>query len=835
MRFEPYELFPSRGACPSMAAAPIKYRRARHELRSSVIREPKVRKAPYAGLRPIVYRLLMVLGVGLFCLTACSEPQLTIQEIRALHAAGQYQQSIEPLRRLVKEAPTDSERLYLYGHALWSIGRVGLAFWPLKVAMEDPTYLLPAGRLFVQAMILNEAWGEAEAACDLMLDGLGENATVLTLRAYARQGSRKNYVGTIEDADRVLELEPDNTEVLIPRTVALLALKRVDEAGEALRELDELYRDESLGLEGSPKFCTAGAVFAMEKGEADLARERFEHCLKKFPTSSILLAKAIEFFDSRKEFDRSLEIFERALEVEPDSQGLRDDMAIRLDAMDRREDALAVLEEATSRESMIAQIRGWTSLAGFYSSIGKADEAVLAYEEALGLLSSPSPDLDFRYADTLIQAKRYEDALAFADRMNVAPHQSLVRGRSYLEMGDPLRALEYFSEGNRLWPNNVAARYYTAIAAERAGQVDRAIEEYRYAMRIEPGTTDAALRLAHYYIALNEDSSSISVLTMGLTGDPNSMEMQLLGVRVMAKLGIWNQAPKSLVAWVGSPPILAAGSVAIAEGIRDRDGLEKAVAYIEKVKRLDLTNTRDAVALARLIEWLPQVGRAEEALGLARKSLEADPDEPIFQALYADALAATRTDPALVTAAYEKALESNESQPNALRGLADVLASRAEGRARAIDLYRKSIELDSSDASAPKALAESLLALNRPDEAVAALEKFSHEQPWDANGALSLAESLLDLGGEKNLVRARYAADRARRLGNGTGRFDRRLEMIEARLEAAIAEPTEVGTLGDGFEDQPPFDRKRARRRISSGISAASIHSLAAASSWMSQ
>lgn len=839
MKFEPCRPSPftdcSKDSCQTPDVALVEHPGVHRGVESIVIREPRQRKMPGVHWRQVSQRLVTFLGIGFFCLTACTEPTITLEEIRVLHAAGRYQESIEPLRRLVKEAPSDPERLYLYGKALWSIGRVGLALWPLKGAMEDPDHLLPAGRLFVRSMMLNEAWDDAEAACDEMLDRFGENAAVLTLRAYARQGSRKNYEGAIEDADRVLELEPDNTEVLIPRTVALLALKRVDEAGEALRELDELYRDESLDIQGSPKFCTAGAVFAMEKGETDLARERFEHCLREFPTSAILLAKAIGFFDSQREFDRSLEIFERALEVEPDSQGLRDDMAIRLDTMNRREDAVAVLVAATSHESMISRINAWASLAGFYSSIGEADEAVRAYEEALGLLSTPSPDLDFRYANALIQAKRYDDALALADRMSVAPHQSLIRGRCFLEMGDPVRSLEYLSAGNRLWPNNAPARYYTAIAAERAGKVDRAIEEYRYAMRIEPGATDAALRLAHYYVALGEDMSSISVLTMGLSDNSDSIPIRLLGVRIMAKLGIWHQAPRPLVQWLASAPNLAVGSVAIAQGIRDRDGPEKAIVYIENVERLDLTNARDAVALASLIDWLAEVGRAEEALRLALKSQEINPDEPIFAVLYADALAGTKAEPSRVRAAYEKALEMDRDQPRGLRGLARLLTTEGSDPVRAVDLYRKSIELDPFDSSAPKALAVSLMAMDRPDEAVTILERFSHEQPWDAGGALSLAELLLDLGGKQNLVRAKRLADRARGLGNATGDTGPRLEIIKTRLETAADEPTEAGTIGGGPEDQPVSDRNRALRKISSGISASSIHSWAAASSWVSQ
>ena len=77
------------------------------------------------------------------------------------------------------------------------------------------------------------------------------------LRAPTRASSRRDYEGALADADRVLELDPEDDEALMPRTVALLALERVDEAHAAIDDLEALYRDESLGLHGSAALCVA--------------------------------------------------------------------------------------------------------------------------------------------------------------------------------------------------------------------------------------------------------------------------------------------------------------------------------------------------------------------------------------------------------------------------------------------------------------------------------------------------------------------------------------------------------------------------------------------------
>jgi tetratricopeptide (TPR) repeat protein len=652
--------------------------------------------------------------------------------------------------------------------------------------MVDPDYKLPAGILFVNSLMRNQAWRDAERICNELLAELDEdNVDLLTLRAAARQGSRANYEGAIEDADRVLELDPDNTEVLIPRTVSLLALERVEEAGEALRQLDALYRDESLGLGGSAKFCTAGAVFAMEKGEEVLAEERFDRCLEEFPADSLLLSNALDFFDRRRDSDRSLEILTRALEAEPGSQAFRDNLATRLHIAEREDDALAVLLEATEHSAIPARIRAWVSVGIFYSSIDAMDESIAAYEQALALLSARSPDLDLRYADALVRAKRFEEALALAEGMGVAAQRSMIRGRVLLEMGETARALESFSEGNRLWPNNAVARYYTAVAAERLGLIDRAVEEYRYSIRIEADSTDAVIRLAHTYVALGEPSNALNILSLTSFAHPEAAEILALKGQIMTRRGVFSSAPQRLVAIFAQPGFRGRGMAALAQGIFERAGPETAVAYLEAAEDLDLTDPQIVDVVAKLVDWLPQVGRADDAVDLTTHAREAHPSEPDFWALHGQALSNADAVPTrVVRSAFEKALELEEENTIALRGLAKALVPFEDRAEEALELYRRAIALDPGDASAPEALARVLRSMGRTHESVPVLEGLIREQPWNASGILLLLEMRLDAGMSDRAEWAggRELLERARRLRHGSRDPAAWIENLEARL-----------------------------------------------------
>jgi tetratricopeptide (TPR) repeat protein len=199
---------------------------------------------------------------------------------------------------------------------------------------------------------------------------------------------------------------------------------------------------------------------------------------------------------------------------------------------------------------------------------------------------------------------------------------------------------------------------------------------------------------------------------------------------------------------------------------------------------LDLTNPRDAVALARLVDWLPEVGRAPEAVELARKARDARPEVSIFQALYAQALEGAGEDADDARASFEKALELDETNTVALRGLAAFLAARDEDEARVVELYEKAIELDPNDDRDSKKLAAFLQTRGREGEAIEVLANLLERQPWDADASLTMATALLDEDAAANRARAAQRVDLAHRLGKGSKEIELRLDQLTSRLAA---------------------------------------------------
>ena len=81
-----------------------------------------------------------------------------LAEPRALQAAGQFSESVEPLREILATSPDHPEANYLLGVALVSTGQPSLAVWSLEKAAGTPEYALQAGLLLASTFLSIEAY-----------------------------------------------------------------------------------------------------------------------------------------------------------------------------------------------------------------------------------------------------------------------------------------------------------------------------------------------------------------------------------------------------------------------------------------------------------------------------------------------------------------------------------------------------------------------------------------------------------------------------------------------------------------------------------------------------
>ncbi|HXK24838.1 MAG TPA: tetratricopeptide repeat protein, partial [Myxococcota bacterium] len=134
-------------------------------------------------LTSLVTRTFLTLLPLLAALGCARDP---VGEIRSLQDAGRYQESLEPLEKLLQERSGDAEVQYLYGIANVQTGRFSQAVWPLRKASENPEWAVRAGEALAKASL---AAGDEETAIEAathVLEKQSDDREMLKLRAEAQ-------------------------------------------------------------------------------------------------------------------------------------------------------------------------------------------------------------------------------------------------------------------------------------------------------------------------------------------------------------------------------------------------------------------------------------------------------------------------------------------------------------------------------------------------------------------------------------------------------------------------------------------------------------------------
>ena len=622
---------------------------------------------------------------------ACGDPhEARLDEVRSLHEAGRFAETIEPLRELLEAAPGDPELNHLYGLALLATDQPGLAIWPLRKAAQAPGRAVEDGLLLTRALLrggknAEEAIEAASRVVELAPDRV--DAMRLLIEAHLA-GMRNEEV--LLDVERLLALAPGDVGALITRLMALLNLNRVDEAEQALAAVRAAVEDLGEDNEWLPRVCGATATFTLEKGDPDAAELLWNDCLERFPAEEIVVSGGVEFFDGRRNRQRVIEVLRRAHELAPAHLPFTEALATWLGASGQAEGAEQLLLDATKNERSAHQ--AWIALANFHEQRDEVAKARDALGQGLSRMAEPPTTLIASYVDLLIRAGDHDKAeqiIAAFEGESVIVY--LLRGRLLLARGKPAEALASLEEGLRLWPGNSVARRLAAQAAEQLGDYDRALLEYAEAVRADHGYRGAVLDLLRLLEALGRSAEAGPFLNRYHAARPQDPEALVWIIRIAGRAGqpeAANRAIRTLSEFPGQRGVLVAEIAAIQA---DRMGYASGIEVI-RGSNLDLTRPDNAPALRALIEYLIGTGEVGEALSAADAAIAAYPELALFHELRAEALRAAG-EPALAREALERALELEPERAPALGGLA-ALAAQDGDRETAIALYDRAGRAD---------------------------------------------------------------------------------------------------------------------------------------------
>ncbi len=755
--------------------------------------------------RWIIAALAALAAVIAVALAGSRNPALQLDDIRNYQGTGRFAATIKPLRKLLKEAPEDSELNHLYGLALLQTGQSSLAIWSLREAAQDPDRAIDDGILLVRAILDGGSAEEAALAASRVLEIAPENVDVLNLLIAARLKARQSEEA-LADVERLLELEPGDSGAMISRLVALLNLDRADEAEEALAEISEAIKNREGGFEWEPRVCGGTATFMKEKGDLEAAELLWNDCLEQFPGEEIIVFSGIEFFNERSQPRRGIEILRRALEADPTHLGFIDAYANRLGNAGETEEAERLLLAAT--EDGVNDRRAWFTLADYHEQRGeltKAAEAMAAGLERMGQI--PSLMLA-SYVDLLIRAGYHEKAEETIPEFDGDPvYSNFLRGRLLVVRGKPREAIEVLEAGLRVWPDNSAARELIAAAAEQLGDYDRAVSEYIEALRVEHDNRIAFFNLLRLLEAIGRGEEAGAVFDRYWREKPRDPESLVEAIRFANRARQQvrlDQAVRRLGEIPGYRGVLA---VELASIKALRKGPARGAASIRQSK-LDLTRPNNGSALQALVEYLVSDGKVGEALSAADAAVTEHPDLALFHEVRADALRAGGT-PNLAREALERALALEPERASALAKLASLAAERGE-RIAAIALYDRAIGAEPDE---PKYAWQAIQLFVRAGEDVEAgrrLDALLIREPIHADAAGLRARQLIESDRERALTLARSAV----RLGGGPDAFETlgRVYLVSAAAGQAVS------VLRRSVELQP--DRASTRYWLGLALSA---------------
>ena len=639
------------------------------------------------------------------------------------------------------------------------MGRVGRAFWSLDLAIDDPRWMVPAAHELAVNAIQSGNFDIALQTLTRLKEertdpGGDEDLTSLFLEVRAYLGTRKNYQEALEPIDAILDIDPGNEDALRLKAAAFLGLKRTDEAYELIRKTgrqSEDTRPDGEPMQDEIYWCSVESSFHLESGDVARAEEVLEERLEHFPTSLALIDRALGIYSSQGKSAAALRLLRSAYEKEPDNREFRFPLVLQLRAIGNVQEAEMLLRSALEREQALEQpnlaalATAWIDLAGFLVDQGRLEDGIEAYAEVRSLIGTAiPPDLLFSEAEAMIRAGRYDDALEIADETPIEVHRPMIRGRVAFELGALEEALAEFDQAALIWPDNAPLRYYLARAAEGLGNFDRAVEEYRQAIRSDQDLTAARVRLGKLHLAEGRLLQAKAIMRFAPPSKDAgpSVESKLIQIEIQARTG---NAPD--LSDIPADPSLSAEETyalvtrALSHGFRGRNGPEAAARALGKLQEQSQGILADLLFRER-VDSLLMAGQKDEALMLSRAAVADRPDN--VHARIALARSLGRDLPTLVEARglLLDAAKERPKDAEVLAWLGEVEAASGEA-GLAIQHFEAALEIAPDHETAMIGLAHSLDSLARRPEAVSRLEEFlSRYNPISGPAALVLAELL---------------------------------------------------------------------------------------------
>jgi putative PEP-CTERM system TPR-repeat lipoprotein len=507
-------------------------------------------------------------------------------------------------------------------------------------------------------------------------------------------GSRNNVAPAVSAYREALAIQPD----LVPVHAALLALhvarRDFAAAGQQWAELRKVHPNHA-----QTRFFDA--VLALQRGNAQRARELCQGLLRVVPNNTAVLSVAAEAELKLRSYATAESLASKAVRLQPNDAALRRllaEIALRTGQSDK---AIAALKPLATDEPN-ADLLFMLGRAQFMANDRKAAEASLAKAARL-----KPEDHSIRTALTLARA-------------GGAPAESVFKELTTIARADPDTTVDIFLITARIQrkefplalkaidalatkaPKDALPDFLRGQVALAQGDARRARESFETALAMDAGYYNASERLAALDVVDGKPDAARSRLEAIAKREPANARVRMALAELAAKSGA---------------------------------GADQVSALLTDAVKASAT---EVVPRAALIDHLLVQDQGPAALNAAQAALKDLPDHPdLLDRLGRAQLATGETNAAITTFAKLAALEPNSA--TAQMRLADAYMAKKDVAAAGTSI-RRALELSPSSKEVQRAGVVAALREDQPDQALKIARQAQAREPDHANGWMLEAE-----------------------------------------------------------------------------------------------
>ena len=689
---------------------------------------------------------LSAASIVVAALAACgTRLDARLAHLRSLQESGRYGDTLQPLREILSKSPDNPEANFLLGLGLMQTGRTPEAVGPLRTAAASDTYATEGGILLASALVAGQAYGEAVAATSRVIQKDPNLFTAWAVQAQAHLAAG-DFAAALGDSDKLTELHPGYVGQLI-RVSALVRLGRLDEAEKIYASVLEKAKGTGESTLAA-RVCVERAKLIQQQGGNDpRGEEAMLACVREYPVDPGVLGAASDFYASRGRTAEGEKLWRDAAARAPDSIPLRLGLAHDLARHGLVDEAEATLVGLT--QAFPTSLEAWKALAELQRARGALDRALESLNKALAV-SGGDETLRLARGDLLVLRGDLDGAEAVLATLPDGANHDLLQGRLFFVRRQYPKALDALGSALNLAPQNAGAHALAGQAAEHVGDRERAISEYRSALRVDPSIAEARLALARQLLAAGSPGEAADLVgTLAQDSSPQRTEALRLLAIARAEAGDSEGAREAATTLRGLPMGKCAGWVVLA-GLEQKARGPAAAARLLEHADLDYSDPANADALRVLVDALLETGRGDEAAARSARAVAAHGDMPVFLDLDGRVLA-KRGQLEQARMSFETAQKIDPSDANAVMGLAGLEALSGKPD-EAIALFDRASALDPRSGIAAYSAAQLTLAAGRRDDAEQRLRTIVRRNPEMVAAANDLAYLLAERGADLELA-----------------------------------------------------------------------------------